>query len=153
MLWLPLDRLKCLGVHCPVSSPVAFFAYFYLELEALVGIISLTEKFLRFQSKCAGRLQLKALEGNLSWKSVITFQCTSDKNRCATLAVKTDDDNLHDDDILTPADLMTFAWQTAKGMVRAGCHFSCWDRPIYFKFTMLRLILRRPFEHLSVFAC
>ena len=63
------------------------------------------------------------MEGDLALKSVITFQCPSSKNGCATLAVKTDDDNLHDDDILTPADLMTFAWQTAKGMVRAGCRF------------------------------
>ena len=45
-----------------------------------------------------------------------------DKSRagCATLALKTDPDNLHDDDTLTPADLMTFAWQIAKGMVRTG---------------------------------
>ena len=45
-----------------------------------------------------------------------------DKSRagCATLALKTDTDNLHDDDTLTPADLMTFAWQIAKGMVRTG---------------------------------
>ena len=108
---------------CLLQSNI--FACFSLKLEAVVGITSLTEKFSGLQSKCAGRLQLKALEGNLSLKSVITFQCTSSKNRCATLAAKTDDDNLHDDDILIPADLMTFAWQTAKGMVRAGCHFSC----------------------------
>ena len=55
-----------------------------------------------------------------NYKSVITFQCTGDKNRCVTLALKTDTDNLHDDGTLTPADLMTFAWQIAKGMVRVG---------------------------------
>ena len=58
-------------------------------------------------------------------KSVITFQCTSKKN-------KTDTDNLHDDDILTPADLMTFAWQIAKGMVRAALRATCRDQLICF---------------------
>ena len=50
-----------------------------------------------------------------------------DNTRCADISyrsIKTDTDNLHDDDTLTPADLMTFAWQIAKGMVRAGLHAS-----------------------------
>ena len=39
------------------------------------------------------------------------FQCTSD--------IQNNTDNLHkDDDALRPSDLMTFAWQIAKGMVR-----------------------------------
>ena len=51
------------------------------------------------------------------------LQCTSDNKRCTAIAqvgIKDNTDNLHDDDVLTPADLMTFAWQIAKGMVRAG---------------------------------
>ena len=54
---------------------------------------------------------------------IILFQCTSDKNGYAALAhesIKNDTDNVQDDDTLTPADLMAFAWQIAKGMVRAG---------------------------------
>ena len=54
---------------------------------------------------------------------LFSFQCNSDKSECTTIAqgsIKTDTDNLHDDDTLTSADLMAFAWQTAKGMVRTG---------------------------------
>ncbi|XP_020617104.1 tyrosine-protein kinase receptor Tie-1-like [Orbicella faveolata] len=49
---------------------------------------------------------------------LFSFQCTSDNNRCAffRLSNNNDTDNLHDDDTLTSADLMTFAWQIAKGM-------------------------------------
>ena len=54
---------------------------------------------------------------------MFSFQCTSDKNGCAAIAhesIKNDTDNVRDDDTLSPADLMTFAWQIAKGMVRTG---------------------------------
>ena len=50
------------------------------------------------------------------------LQRTSDNNRCTAITqvvIGDNTDNLHDDDALTPADLMTFAWQIAKGMVRA----------------------------------
>ena len=66
------------------------------------------------------------------FKSVFNFlsQFTSGKSGCAAIAHRsigddsepernftTNRDNLHDDDNLRPADLMTFAWQIAKGMV------------------------------------
>jgi len=47
------------------------------------------------------------------------YDCKSDENRYAAIAhgsIKSDPDNLHDDDTLTPADLPTFALQIAKGM-------------------------------------
>ena len=66
-------------------------------------------------------------------KCLFHFQCASDKDKSAILAhrsiqddseperdFKTNRDSLHDDDNLTPADLMTFVWQIAKGMVLAG---------------------------------
>ena len=64
---------------------------------------------------------------------ILSFQCTNDKNECAAIAqgsIKNDDDKLHDDDNVTPADLMAFAWQTAKGMVRTGLPAYCGDLPI-----------------------
>ena len=67
-----------------------------------------------------------------------SFQCTSD-NRSAAIAsesIKNDTENLHDDDTLTPADLMTFAWQIAKGMVRAALGLQ------YVYNLILRLLLR-----------
>ena len=54
---------------------------------------------------------------------LFSFQCTSNNNRCTAVAngiTKNDTDNSHDDDTLTLADLMAFAWQIAKGMVLAG---------------------------------
>jgi len=66
------------------------------------------------------------------FKSMFNFpsQFTSGKNRGATIAhpsfrddsqperdFMTNRDNLHDDDTLGPADLMTFVWQIAKAMV------------------------------------
>ena len=53
---------------------------------------------------------------------LFTFQFTSDNNRRTDIThLSNDTDNLHEDDTLSPADLMTFAWQIAKGMVRACC--------------------------------
>ena len=49
------------------------------------------------------------------------FQCTSDNNNCTAIAhgsIKNNSDSSHDGDILTTVDLMTFALQIAKGMVR-----------------------------------
>ena len=45
-------------------------------------------------------------------------------------------DKLHDDDTVTPADLMAFAWQTAKGMVRNGVPAYCEDLPICLQFVI-----------------
>ena len=77
-------------------------------------------------------------------KVFFSFQCTIDNNRCAAIAhesIKNNTDNLHDDDTLTPADLMTFAWQIAKGMVRAGLRAKCQDWPKCLQFAILRLAL------------
>ena len=59
-----------------------------------------------------------------------TLQCSSDEHNCALTghrtfktesgrhkALVTDNDGVYDDVKLTPADLLTFAWQIAKGMV------------------------------------
>lgn len=61
---------------------------------------------------------------------MFSFQLTSDKNGCTAIAhesVKNGTHNVNDDDTLTPADLMTFTWQIAKGMVRAGLRVYCTD--------------------------
>ena len=63
-------------------------------------------------------------------KYLLPSQFTSVKNRCATIAHRsirddsqperdfmTNRDNLHDEEPVRPADLLTFAWQIAKGMV------------------------------------
>jgi len=71
---------------------------------------------------------------------MFSFQCTSDKNGCAAIAhesIKNDTDNVRDDDTLSPADLMTFAWQIAKGMVRTGLRIYCRDWPISLQFVIL----------------
>ena len=72
------------------------------------------------------------------------LQCTGDKNtnNCTITGhrslrdvdserernMMTNYDKLHDDDTLRPADLSTFAWQIAQGMVRAGL---CYNIAIY----------------------
>ena len=54
-------------------------------------------------------IPLMSINNMIDWFT--DFQCTSD--------IQNNTDNLHeDDDALRPADLMTFAWQIAKGMVR-----------------------------------
>ena len=66
-------------------------------------------------------------------KCLFPLQCTSGESKGVTLSLrsirdddeperdfKTNRDSLHDADYLTPADLMTFVWQIAKGMVLAG---------------------------------
>ena len=70
---------------------------------------------------------------------LFSFQCTSTNNRCIAIAngiIKNDTDNLHDDDTLTPADIMAFAWQIAKGMVLAGLRTYCRDWQICLKFVI-----------------
>ena len=70
---------------------------------------------------------------------LFSFQCTSTNNRFTAIAngiIKNDTDNLHDDDTLTPADLMAFAWQIAKGMVRAGLRTYYRDWQICLKFVI-----------------
>ena len=73
--------------------------------------------------------------------NLFTLQRAGDTNECAATGHRTlqnergsrnydlgtDADSVHDDDKLTPADLLTFAWQIAKGMVRdAKClYFYC----------------------------
>ena len=64
---------------------------------------------------------------------ILSFQCTNDKNGFAEIAqesIQTNTDKLHDDDNVTPADLVTFAWQIATGMVRSGLRTCCRDWPI-----------------------
>ena len=61
---------------------------------------------------------------------MFSFQFISDKQGCTAVAhesIKNGTDNLHDDDTLRPADLMAFAWQIAKGMVRDGLLIYCRD--------------------------
>ena len=70
---------------------------------------------------CARACSEKSFRASLS-VVLFQFQYTSDNNGYADISHQSnnnDTDDLHDDDILTPADLMTFAWQIAKGMVRA----------------------------------
>ena len=68
---------------------------------------------------------------------LFSFQCTSDNNRCAFSQLSSNNtDNVHGDDTLTPADLMTFAWQIAKGMVRAALRAECRVRPICLYFVL-----------------
>jgi len=70
---------------------------------------------------------------------MFSSQCTSDKNGSVIDhdSIKIGTDNVLDDDTVTPADLTTFAWQIAKGMVRAGLRVYCRDWPITLNFVML----------------
>ena len=52
---------------------------------------------------------------------MFSFQCTSDTTGCTAIAnesITNGTQNAQDDDTITSADLMAFAWQIAKGMVR-----------------------------------
>ena len=52
---------------------------------------------------------------------MFSFQCASDKIGCTAIAnesITNGTQNAQDDDTITSADLMAFAWQIAKGMVR-----------------------------------
>ena len=72
---------------------------------------------------------------------LFSFQCSRDEKGCTAIAqesIKKDTGNLQDDDVLTPADLMAFAWQIAKGMVRVGLRVNYKDWPICLQFLILR---------------
>ena len=61
---------------------------------------------------------------------MFSFQCTSDTTGCTAIAnesITNGTQNAQDDDTITSADLMAFAWQIAKGMVRAGLRIYCRD--------------------------
>ena len=76
-------------------------------------------------------------------KCFFPFQCTSDNNAGADISHRNnnnDADNSHDDDILITADLMTFAWQIAKGMVRAVLRAHCRDWTTCYRFVLLRVM-------------
>ena len=81
---------------------------------------------------------------------LLSFQCTSDNKGYVDISHQgnnNDTDDLHDGDTVTPADLMTFAWQIAKGMVRVLLYaYNYRDWPICLQFViMLKLTLWWPF--------
>ena len=77
-----------------------------------------------------------------------SFQCTSDNKGYVDTCHQSnsnDTDDLNDGDTLTPADLMTFAWQIAKGMVRGLLYaYNYRDCPICLQFIMSKLISLMP---------
>lgn len=78
---------------------------------------------------------------------LFSFQCAGDTKRCTVTGhrsfrddsgeernVMTNADKLHDSDTLRTADLSTFAWQIAKGMVRDGLCLQCREIAILFEY-------------------
>jgi len=121
-----LNLLAC----CTMTNPMFLVAEFAKNGDLLHYLRKTRQQITQASEETGNAAPHYQNEGVINEGSLHEY--TSDNNRCAFSrpSNNNDTDNLHDDDTLTSADLMTFAWQIAKGMVRAGLRAQYRDWPI-----------------------